>query len=416
MDEKEEETEAKTEGSGVSQAATKRGPKSAVEDLSDNDKTFVSFPQRLMEVLEREELRDMIRWNAQGDAFGIIPEKFTVDFLQKYFQGTKFESFTRKLNRWGFKRIVDECFPNNAMVYRHDMFQRGKPVKNMKGSNKKEPNMREQQLSLEQLSRDLLTSPDVPPYLRKGKSSPSASSLHSSVSLSHDRMLPEVAVQQGQYQTSPGHGGSLLNTSLDLYNHPSRFPADPGLAYQQQQFDQFQATERHTMENQRLQEHERQTDAALAADYRLRWVQEEQDQLTRLSRSSQIPSSATGLGLPTRTLHSSSQMPPAAASMSPEILNSSIDLDLSSRIVPGSSEAYPRTVHSMPDDTGLSPSLTRGLSEAAMLRQQQSQLDQQHLLQHRLEQERLMQLYLLQDQQRRRSLQGGSRPPGGHIF
>jgi hypothetical protein len=59
-----------------------------------------SFPERLMELFEGDVAKDAMWWLPGGDAFALSPDLFPDQVLQKYFQGTKFESFTRKLNRW----------------------------------------------------------------------------------------------------------------------------------------------------------------------------------------------------------------------------------------------------------------------------------------------------------------------------
>lgn len=109
-----------------------------------------------MGVLNSHEFDDAIKWNKTGDAICIFSKPFTDKVLTKHFQGTKFESFTRKLNRWGFKRAIDESFPPSALIYRHKFFQRDVPdlMSNMKGSKKKEPSIREK-LWQEQLSNEL---------------------------------------------------------------------------------------------------------------------------------------------------------------------------------------------------------------------------------------------------------------------
>jgi HSF-type DNA-binding len=63
------------------------------------DKAHHSFPERLMELLEGEIATDAMWWLPGNDAFAIVPKIFPDAVLDKYFQGTKFESFTRKLNR-----------------------------------------------------------------------------------------------------------------------------------------------------------------------------------------------------------------------------------------------------------------------------------------------------------------------------
>jgi hypothetical protein len=59
-----------------------------------------TFPERLMELLTNGIAKDAMWWLPNGDSFAIQPKKFSDTILNKYFQGTKLESFTRKMNRW----------------------------------------------------------------------------------------------------------------------------------------------------------------------------------------------------------------------------------------------------------------------------------------------------------------------------
>ena len=67
---------------------------------SEGEAKATSFPERLMGLIQKEVATDAIWWLPGGDAFALSPELFPEKVLQKFFQGTKFESFTRKLNRW----------------------------------------------------------------------------------------------------------------------------------------------------------------------------------------------------------------------------------------------------------------------------------------------------------------------------
>jgi hypothetical protein len=60
---------------------------------------FLSFPEKLMSLLEGGEVSESMWWLPDGESFCIAPANFEA-ILDKHFQGTKFESFTRKLNRW----------------------------------------------------------------------------------------------------------------------------------------------------------------------------------------------------------------------------------------------------------------------------------------------------------------------------
>jgi len=104
-------------------------------------KEFKSFPVRLMEVLENNELRNAIRWLDDDAIFCIFPYRLEDVVLRHHFQSAKLESFTRKLNRWGFKRVYDDKYPEDSMAYRHEMFRKGRfdLLPHVNSSNKKGP-------------------------------------------------------------------------------------------------------------------------------------------------------------------------------------------------------------------------------------------------------------------------------------
>ncbi|GKY98811.1 hypothetical protein MPSEU_000837200 [Mayamaea pseudoterrestris] len=85
-----------------------------------------TFPGRLMNLLDQGVASDAMWWLEQGDGFCVVPKLFGEKVLDEYFQGTKFESFTRKLNRWGFKRAAGQHVPKNTVAYYHGMFQKGR--------------------------------------------------------------------------------------------------------------------------------------------------------------------------------------------------------------------------------------------------------------------------------------------------
>ena len=60
-----------------------------------------------MDILSNEANADIICWLPHGNGFIINKKKtFANEVLPKYFKASKFTSFTRKLNRWGFTRVV----------------------------------------------------------------------------------------------------------------------------------------------------------------------------------------------------------------------------------------------------------------------------------------------------------------------
>jgi len=89
------------------------------------------FPERLMDILNDETLADTVTWLPHGRSFVIIrPDKFTEEVLPKYLppvdarSSTKYPSFTRKLNRWGFRQATRG--PDTG-AFQHHLFRRDQP-------------------------------------------------------------------------------------------------------------------------------------------------------------------------------------------------------------------------------------------------------------------------------------------------
>jgi hypothetical protein len=115
-----------------------------------------SFPVIMMRIIKEDKSKATM-WNKAGDTFCVLAKEFTDNLLEKYFPGTKFESFTRKLNRWGFRRVIDQqsVFPAGAHVYTHALFQRDKPDQLVNMTATRQRNdlaTREQLLAEEQLA------------------------------------------------------------------------------------------------------------------------------------------------------------------------------------------------------------------------------------------------------------------------
>mmetsp|Transcript_22025 Transcript_22025/g.34042 ORF Transcript_22025/g.34042 Transcript_22025/m.34042 type:complete len:402 (-) Transcript_22025:235-1440(-) len=65
-----------------------------------------SFPQFLHEILVIPECQSIVHWLPDGLSFIIADkERFSSEILPKYFRGALLNSFIRKLNRWGFRRV-----------------------------------------------------------------------------------------------------------------------------------------------------------------------------------------------------------------------------------------------------------------------------------------------------------------------
>jgi hypothetical protein len=79
-----------------------------------------------MDILSEEGQAEIISWLPHGNGFIIHKKKtFANDILPKYFKVSKFTSFTRKLNRWGFSRVPRG--PETG-AYFHKLFRRDKPT------------------------------------------------------------------------------------------------------------------------------------------------------------------------------------------------------------------------------------------------------------------------------------------------
>ena len=82
------------------------------------------FPGKLMEVLNRSDLAEIIEWMPHGRAFLVKqPKTFASQVLPRYFKQSKYLSFTRQLNLWEFKRITRG---NDMGAYYHELFLRGR--------------------------------------------------------------------------------------------------------------------------------------------------------------------------------------------------------------------------------------------------------------------------------------------------
>ncbi|MGK3734933.1 MAG: hypothetical protein ACI90V_001772 [Bacillariaceae sp.] len=78
-----------------------------------------------MEILTSDDHADTISWLPHGRSFIIYKKKtFAATILPKFFKATKFTSFTRKLNRWGFTRVTRG--PEMGSYY-HRQFLRDSP-------------------------------------------------------------------------------------------------------------------------------------------------------------------------------------------------------------------------------------------------------------------------------------------------
>eukprot|EP00536_Pseudo-nitzschia_multiseries_P016640 jgi/Psemu1/222030/e_gw1.1179.22.1 len=98
---------------------------------SSNQKKKEIFPQKLMEILGDASVSDIVSWLPHGRSFVIIrPDLFCEQVLPRYLPpadsrgSTKYPSFTRKLNRWGFRQATRGA---DTGAFHHPFFRRDQP-------------------------------------------------------------------------------------------------------------------------------------------------------------------------------------------------------------------------------------------------------------------------------------------------
>lgn len=80
---------------------------------------------KLHQVLANNELAEVISWMPHGRCFVIHQsEVLATEVLPRFFNQTKFLSFIRQLNLWGFKRLTRGV---DGKAYYHELFLRGRP-------------------------------------------------------------------------------------------------------------------------------------------------------------------------------------------------------------------------------------------------------------------------------------------------
>ena len=127
--------------SPTSSAESSNPPSKQSPTKPENNKEI--FPQRLMHILSQAAISDIITWLSHGRAFVIIrPGDLAEKILPRYFpescsspskalkkngnkpSSCKYPSFTRKLNRWGFRLLSRGP---DAGAFHHQLFRRDEP-------------------------------------------------------------------------------------------------------------------------------------------------------------------------------------------------------------------------------------------------------------------------------------------------
>lgn len=86
----------------------------------------VRLPDKLMEFLNKK-VSESLYWMPEGESFAIDAGKAQVDFLDKFFSGTKLSSFLRSISRWGFKRVFYHTLDKNVYAFHHPLFNSKNP-------------------------------------------------------------------------------------------------------------------------------------------------------------------------------------------------------------------------------------------------------------------------------------------------
>merc|ERR1711862_37650 len=98
----------------------------SIESEISSQKTNTNFATMLMDVLSSKSMENVITWLPEGNAFIVINEKeFTKYVLPICFELMKFESFVKRLFRWGF-RALNRLGRRNQVFY-HKFFLRDFP-------------------------------------------------------------------------------------------------------------------------------------------------------------------------------------------------------------------------------------------------------------------------------------------------
>jgi hypothetical protein len=84
-----------------------------------------NFPAKMMAILSRPELSDIVTWLDHGRAWKVLkPRELEAKVLPTYFEHSKFSSFIRQANGWGFRRLTQGRDRNS---YYNELFLRGLP-------------------------------------------------------------------------------------------------------------------------------------------------------------------------------------------------------------------------------------------------------------------------------------------------
>ena len=101
--------------SSLQHVSTKNGTTNGNSQTSKD----VSFPVKLHQILSNPDYEDMISWMPHGKAFRIHQSiEFERAVIPLHFRHSKYASFMRQINGWGFERTIHG---NDHNSYKHDV-------------------------------------------------------------------------------------------------------------------------------------------------------------------------------------------------------------------------------------------------------------------------------------------------------
>jgi len=85
-----------------------------------------NFAEKLHLILNSNDCRHAVAWLPSGRSFCITDQdEFVKKILPKFFREAKFESFSRRLKRWGFRKVYTTGM--SQIIFSHDLFHRDRP-------------------------------------------------------------------------------------------------------------------------------------------------------------------------------------------------------------------------------------------------------------------------------------------------
>ncbi|KAL7518766.1 hypothetical protein ACHAWX_003572 [Stephanocyclus meneghinianus] len=94
---------------------------------SDEVGVKLNFAQRLMELLEKDDVKPCLHWMEDGRSICIEdPVQFANEIMPKYFSDTKYKSFMVRMKRWGFKTVSKDS-QASAKIMECELFRRDQP-------------------------------------------------------------------------------------------------------------------------------------------------------------------------------------------------------------------------------------------------------------------------------------------------